>query len=354
MRCMPGGNARQRQRQRAVKGRSAVHSYRHGFHAGNHADVLKHAVLVQVLAHFARKDTAFQVIDTHAGAGLYDLGQAWSRQSGEADTGIRRLDDVGTPVLIRRYQHMVAQCRAQHGAQAYPGSPWITLQALRRGDRLQAFETHASELPVLRRTLSVPSDLPMRQRTCHATDGFTALKACLPPASRRGLVIMDPSYEDKQDYRRVMHSMQHGLQRFATGCYLIWHPLVRRVEVGDMIRRLRNLPDTDWLHAVLQVRQIPRDGVGLYGSGVFVVNPPWTLHAELDAALPWLRDRLAQDAHARVELYTSQQAGGTRPDKKAKLPPVRVAKKTSNASTNGLQSGRRVPPEKPVKPVRTV
>jgi len=291
-----------------------VHSYRHGFHAANHADVLKHAILVQILDYVTRKASALQVIDTHAGAGLYDLGHDWSQQSGEALTGVACLLPAdgnasvtdNAPPLIARYVQMLTQCRAQHGAQAYPGSPWLALQALRRGDHLHVFETHPSEIQALRRLPHLRPELPKRQITLHHTDGFAAPKALLPPVSRRAVVVMDPSYEDKLDYRRVTQALKEGLQRFATGCYVVWHPLVQRREVMDMVRVLSRLPGADWLHATLQVKQVPRDGVGLYGSGVFVVNPPWTLRAELQAALPWLCERLAQDAHARITLRDTQ------------------------------------------------
>jgi len=282
-----------------------VHSYRHGFHAASHADVLKHAVFVQVLDYAMRKPAALQVIDTHAGAGLYDLGHDWSQQSGEAQIGLERLlahDVRHVPPLIARYLEVLAQCRQQHGTQSYPGSPWLALQVLRRGDHLHVFETHPGEVQALQCLPSWRPDLPARQITQHATDGFGALKMLLPPVSRRGVVVMDPAYEDKQDYRRVVQAVKQGLQRFATGCYLIWHPLVQRREVMDMVRRLQRLPGVDWLHATLQVRQVPRDGVGLYGSGMFVVNPPWTLRAELAAALPWLCKQLAQDDHAHMQL----------------------------------------------------
>jgi len=286
-----------------------VHSYRHGFHAANHADVLKHAILVQLLDYAVRKATALQVIDTHAGAGLYDLGHDWSQQSGEAEAGVQRLlqADGHTPPLIARYLQVLAQCREQHGAQSYPGSPWLALHALRRGDHLHVFETHPSEIQALRRLPGLRPEVPARQITLHPADGFSAPKALLPPVSRRGIVVMDPSYEDKQDYRRVTQALKDGLRRFATGCYLVWHPLVQRREVMQMIRALRRLPGVDWLHATLQVKQVPRDGVGLYGSGVFVVNPPWTLRTELAAALPWLCEHLAQDAHARTDLQYAPQ-----------------------------------------------
>jgi len=290
-----------------------VHSYRHGFHAANHADVLKHAILVQILDYATRKEAPIQLIDTHAGAGLYDLTHEWARQNAEADSGISRLlrtqaDTANTaeiPPLITRYLQVLAECRKQHGAQAYPGSPWLALHALREDDRLHLFETHPSEIEALRQFPKLRPELRARQIKLHAVDGFSAPKSLLPPVSRRGIVIIDPSYEDKQDYRRAVQALNEGLQRFATGCYLLWYPLLQRREVSEMLRSLQRLPAANWLHAWLQIKQAPENGLGLYGSGVFVINPPWTLRSELEAALPWLQKQLAQDKYARSECVGS-------------------------------------------------
>jgi len=288
-----------------------VHSYRHGFHAANHADVLKHAILVQVLDYFTRKETPFQVIDTHAGAGLYDLSHDFAQQNAESDSGIARLlraqsaDKASLPPLIERYLQAVSACKELHGAQSYPGSPWLALHALRRGDPLHLFETHPSEIEALRGLARLRREIPARQVKLHEGDGFSAPKALLPPLSRRGIVVMDPSYEDKQDYRHAIEALTEGLKRFASGCYVLWYPLLQRREVSEMVQGLLRLPCADWLHATLQVRQVAADGFGMYGSGLFVINPPWTLRAELETALPWLRAQLAQDGQARAECVCS-------------------------------------------------
>jgi len=287
-----------------------VHSYRHGFHAANHADVLKHAILVQILDYATRKEAPIQIIDTHAGAGLYDLTHEWARQNAEADSGIIRLlssasDKANIPPLITRYLQVLAECRKQHGEQAYPGSPWLALRSLRENDRLHLFETHPSEIEALRQFPKLRQELRARQIKLHAVDGFSAPKSLLPPVSRRGIVMMDPSYEDKQDYRRAVQALSEGLQRFASGCYVLWYPLLQRREVSEMLRGLQHLPAASWLHAWLQIKQAPENGLGLYGSGVFVINPPWTLRSELEAALPWLQKQLAQDKHARSECICS-------------------------------------------------
>ncbi|KXU39420.1 competence protein ComJ [Ventosimonas gracilis] len=290
-----------------------MHSYRHGFHAANHADVLKHAIFIQILDYAIRKPAPITVIDTHSGAGLYDLTHEWARQNVEADSGINRLlcaqadttnsDEI--PPLITRYLQVLAGCRKQHGEQAYPGSPWLALHALREDDRLHLFETHPSEIEALRHLPKLRPELRARHIKLHALDGFSAAKAMLPPVSRRGIVMMDPSYEDKQDYRRAVQALSEGLQRFASGCYLLWYPLLQRREVNEMLRSLYRLPAANWLHAWLQIKQAPENGLGLYGSGVFVINPPWTLRSELQAALPWLQQQLAQDEHARSECVCS-------------------------------------------------
>jgi len=287
-----------------------VHSYRHAFHAANHADVLKHAVFVQILNYITAKPTPIAIIDTHSGAGLYDLTHEWSRQNAEADSGITRLlrgqsnsDEI--PPLITRYLQVLAECKKQHGEQAYPGSPWLALHHLREDDRLHLFETHPAEITALQHLRGLRPELRKRQIKVHTTDGFSAPKALLPPASRRGIVIIDPSYENKQDYQRAVQALSEGLQRFASGCYLLWYPLLQRREVNEMLRSLQRLPCANWLHVWLQVKCAPKNGHGMYGSGVFVINPPWTLRSELATALPWLQKQLAQDEHANSECACS-------------------------------------------------
>ncbi|MBB5214072.1 23S rRNA (adenine(2030)-N(6))-methyltransferase RlmJ [Parapusillimonas granuli] len=281
-------------------------SYRHAFHAGNHADVLKHSIFVHVLDHYNRKDAAYWVIDTHAGAGLYDLRSEWALKNGEFADGLDRLLGADAmPPLIERYLEEVEHFNPDGIANFYPGSPWLALRALRPQDRLRLFEMHPSEAEVLRRNLQSQGRSAMRQTTVYESDGFEGLKSQLPPQPRRGIVIIDPSYEDKKDYRRTLQALDDGLKRFATGCFIVWYPLVQRREAHDMLRSLERL-QTPWLNASLTVRKPAGDGFGLHGSGMFVLNPPWTLHAELARALPWLRDRLKLDDRAA---FTLKQQG---------------------------------------------
>ncbi|AEC19522.1 hypothetical protein PT7_0982 [Pusillimonas sp. T7-7] len=281
-------------------------SYRHAFHAGNQADVLKHATFVHILDHLNRKDSAYWVIDTHAGAGLYDLRSEWASQNGEFTDGLDRLLGAeNMPPLIERYLEEVHHFNPDGVANFYPGSPWLALRALRGQDRLKLFEMHPSEIDVLKQNLSTQGRSTLRQTTVYEADGFSGLKSQLPPAPRRGVIIIDPSYEDKQDYRKTLQAVNEGLKRFATGCFAVWYPLVQRLEVQELVRSLERLK-TPWVHASLTVRKPSGDGHGLHGSGMFVLNPPWTLHDELAVALPWLSEKLKMDDRAG---YTLKQHG---------------------------------------------
>lgn len=281
-------------------------SYRHAFHAGNHADVLKHVVLVQLLRHFAQKDTPFWVIDTHAGAGLYSLEGEWAAKRGEFAGGIGRLwSRSDAPAPVAQYLEAVRAANPDGALRHYPGSPFIALGALRANDRLRLFETHPTEARVLAGNIAGAGREAARRVRMQPGDGFDGLRALLPPPPRRALVLIDPSYEDKRDYVRVVATLRDALVRFATGCYAIWYPQVQRPEPAELARKLGRMPGLRWLHATLTVRAAPHDGLGLYGSGMFVVNPPWTLQPGLRKALPWLADALAQDAAARWSIDAS-------------------------------------------------
>jgi len=278
-------------------------SYRHAFHAGNHADVLKHAVLVHVLDYFNRKDAPYWVVDTHAGAGLYALDSHWAKQNAEWEGGIGRLwQRPDLPPMLADYVAQIAHHNDAALLRRYPGSPWLTLAALRSSDRLRLFELHPTESNVLAGNLDKVCRENKRQTTLYAADGFEGIKALLPPPTRRGLTLIDPSYEDKRDYRRVLDALRESVKRFATGCYLVWYPQVQRREATDLPRQLRKLPVKSWLHASLTVRRPAPDGHGLHGSGVFLINPPWTLMAALRESLPWLARELAQDERAGYAL----------------------------------------------------
>lgn len=278
--------------------RRIVLAYRHAFHAGNHADVLKHVVLLQVLRHMALKDKGFRIIDTHAGGGCYALDSPQARKKGEFAEGIGRLwSRRDAPAPVADYLQQVRALNPDGVLRRYPGSPWLAQSLLRPQDQLRLFELHPTEFRDLQSTFGNCRGVEVRQ-----ADGFAALKAQLPPPTRRGLVLIDPSYEGHADYRHVLAALRDALQRFAGGTYLVWYPVVTKPGAADLLRGLKALAPGSWLHARLAVQRTDAQGFGLAGSGLFVLNPPHTLHGQLQPALPWLREALAQHEGASALL----------------------------------------------------
>ncbi len=274
-------------------------SYRHAFHAGNHADVLKHYVLSAVLNYFNHKDKPYWVIDTHAGAGMYALRSEYSQKNAEYENGISRLLTAESlPVTFNPYLDAVNAVNPNNTGTLYPGSPQIASHFLRAQDKLRLFELHPNDLELLQQHFGVNN----RQIKADKVDGFNGIKACLPPPTKRGVVLIDPPYELKEDYQRVITCIQDCLKRFATGTYLIWYPLLQRPEPHDMLQQLHALKLKDWLNVQLIVQAPRPDGIGMYGSGMFLINPPWQLAATLDEAMPTLTKLLGQDAYAQFNL----------------------------------------------------
>lgn len=286
-------------------------SYRHAFHAGNHADVLKHTVLIATLQHLLQKDAALTVLDTHAGAGLYRLDGDYATTSAESADGILRLVAPATPpALTPALQDYVDMVRAfNQGAvtRVYPGSPFIAQRLLRDQDKLKLFELHPTDARAL--AGNVAQLEAGRQVAVLAEDGFEGVKKFLPPPARRALVLCDPSYEIKSDYGRVLDLVQDSLKRFATGVYAVWYPIIPRPEAHDLPRRLKTMANKagkPWLHATLTVKSSKlaapasenQRRPGLPASGMFLINPPFTLQAALREALPQMAELLAQDRHA--------------------------------------------------------
>jgi len=278
-------------------------SYRHGFHAGNHADVLKHVVLVQLLKHLLRKDKALWVIDTHAGAGAYSLEAGYAARNAEFANGIGRLwTRQDLPAPVRDYVQQVRAANPDGVLRHYPGSPQIALQMLRLQDRLRCFELHSTDSKALQEHFRAAG----RRVAVVAGDGFAALKSVLPPPSRRGLVLIDPSYEVAAHYRDVRTAMRDALQRFATGTYAVWYPLLQRREAENLPQELQRLAPGDWLRVSLTIVAPSADGFGMHGSGMFVLNPPWNLEAPLREAMPALVDALGEDGAACFDLQFQQ------------------------------------------------
>ena len=273
-------------------------AYRHAFHAGNHADVLKHIVLMLVLRHMNAKPKGYRFVDTHAGAGGYSLEGRYAQKKGEYEQGIARLwDRDDLPAAVADYVELVRRFNPDGVLSQYPGSPAIAQMLLRPQDQLRAFELHPTEQKILRTTLAATPGA-----IAYDGDGFAGLKSQLPPSSRRAAVLIDPSYEGNADYAKVVTTLREALARFAPGVYLVWHPLVSKLAAAELPRRLQALAPKGWLHARLTVQQPDAQGFGLAGSGVFVINPPHALVAQLQGVLPWLVDVLGQYGGAHFAL----------------------------------------------------
>jgi 23S rRNA (adenine2030-N6)-methyltransferase len=294
-------------------------SYRHAFHAGNHADVLKHTVVIAALKHLTEKDPALAVLDTHAGAGLYRLDGDYAETSGEAANGILKLladPEPGQPPLVpapalQDYLDMVASFNKSGGKKVYPGSPFIMQQLLRDHDRLKLFELHPTDSKTLSANIAQLS--AGRQIAVFREDGFEGIRKFLPPPSRRAFLLCDPSYEIKSDYSLVAEMIASNLKLFSTGTYAVWYPIIPRPEAHDLPRKLKTLATKagkSWLHATLTVKfsklTTDADGEvkrpGLPASGMFLINPPHTLKAALKPALAQMVERLGQDKHATSTL----------------------------------------------------
>jgi 23S rRNA (adenine2030-N6)-methyltransferase len=278
-------------------------SYRHAFHAGNHADVLKHFVELELLHYLAQKDKPYWYIDTHAGAGCYELDSDYASKNAEFESGIARLwEATDLPKPLAEYVDMVRHFNPDGTLKLYPGSPLVALYAMREQDRMRLFELHPTDHAILEENFAGYGSQVLMQKA----DGFGALKALLPPPPRRAFVLMDPPYEEKQDYQRVVKALQEGLKRFATGTYAVWYPQLQRSESLELPDQLKQLPVKSWLHVALSVQRPSLDGFGMHGSGMFVINPPWTLYATLQEVMPLLASRLGDNGEGRFVL--EQQA----------------------------------------------
>lgn len=272
-------------------------AYRHAFHAGNHGDVLKHLVLMLLLRHMNLKQKGWRFIDTHAGAGGYSLQGSYARKNAEHLNGVGRLWQAqNLPPAVAEYLDLIAGfngadpgSRQAAAPRQYPGSPALARSFQRPQDQLRLFELHPTDYRVLASYLADEPGVEVRM-----ADGFDALKSRLPPPTRRGVVLMDPSYEVDRDYSRVVSTLRDALQRFADGVYMVWYPLVGKLPAVQLPKRLRALSPNNWLHARLTVQKLDARGFGMAGSGVFVINPPHTLRAQLEELLPWLHATLKQ------------------------------------------------------------
>lgn len=275
-------------------------SYRHAFHAGNPADVFKHFVLVEVLRYLSRKDSPWWYIDTHAGAGCYALTGERADKTGEFRTGIGQLwEQEEVPAALAPYLAAVRQFNPHGGLNFYPGSPALAMTLLREQDRMRLFELHPADFEALSQMFERDAQSVLVRQS----NGLAGLRALLPPPTRRAAVLIDPSYEVKQDYRQVVQTLEDALRRFAGGTYMLWYPMLARPEARALPEQLRGLGAESWLDVRLVTRSPGREGGGgLFGSGMFVVNPPWILPELLEATMPWLVETLREDDSAGFDL----------------------------------------------------
>ncbi|EPG2103713.1 23S rRNA (adenine(2030)-N(6))-methyltransferase RlmJ [Proteus mirabilis] len=273
-------------------------SYRHSFHAGNHADVLKHIVQTLIIESLKEKEKPFLYLDTHAGAGRYQLTNAHATRTGEYLEGIARLwQQEEVPELILPYLEAVGSLNTSDELRYYPGSPLLAAKLLREQDLLMLTELHPTDFPLLRTEFSRDK----RVRVCRE-DGFGQLKSKLPPASRRGFALIDPPYELKQDYSAVVKGIVEGYKRFATGTYAIWYPVVHRQQIKRMLKELEAIGIRKILQIELAVKP-DSDQLGMTASGMIVINPPWKLASQMASILPWLHKTLVPEGtgHTLVE-----------------------------------------------------
>lgn len=274
-------------------------SYRHAFHAGNHADVLKHFILLELLRYFNRKDKAWWYIDTHAGAGCYALDSDVAEKTAEFAGGIGRLwQREGLSAALSAYVDTVAQFNPHGGLNFYPGSPALAMTLAREQDRMRLFELHPADAATLENTFVRDRDRVVVRKA----DGFNALKSLLPPPTRRAVVLIDPPYEVKDDYRRVANVLAEAMKRFPEGTYAVWYPLLARTEAQRLPEQLADIGAGSWLDVRLTVRNPAADGFGMFGSGMYIVNPPWVLPEVLENVLPELAALLGEDEGAGFDL----------------------------------------------------
>jgi 23S rRNA (adenine2030-N6)-methyltransferase len=270
-------------------------NYRHIYHAGNFADVLKHAVMARVITHLKAKDTPFRVIDTHAGLGVYDLSSEEAQKTGEWLHGIGRIWGDGAATLpdtvaqlLAPYLEAISAFNPAGRLVMYPGSPALSRHLMRRGDQLVANELHPEDAKVLAEHFTGD-----KQTKVLTLDGWTALKSLLPPKERRGVVLVDPPFEQPGELDRMAQGLKAALKRFATGTYVLWYPVKDTRLITSFVDAVSELGASKVMQVQLLVRAARHSDV-LNGTGLVIVNPPWRLDEELEILMPFLSNRLAQ------------------------------------------------------------
>lgn len=276
-------------------------NYRHAYHAGNFADVLKHAVLALVIEHLKLKPAPFRVIDTHAGIGLYDLASEPALKTGEWRAGIGRVIDAELPAeaagILAPYLAVVREVNGEGPLTRYPGSPLIARRLMRASDRLVVNELHPEDHAELEKLFARDAETKVLE-----LDGWTALKSLLPPRERRGVVLVDPAFEEEGEFDRLVEGLQEAVRRFATGTFLLWYPIKDPTAIAAFRRQIAAVKLPKALAVELMIRGA-EDVERLNGAGLIVVNPPYTLEAKLKALMPPLVRLLQQGEGARFLLH---------------------------------------------------
>lgn len=268
-------------------------SYRHGFHAGNHADVLKHLIYHFVLSYMGKKDKPYSVVDTHAAAGAYRLSDDFADKNKEYETGIAPLWQLPSEEMPAAVADYVAAVRnflsenEQTDLTMYPGSPWFALNALPLEGKAFFHELHPADFDLLRQFIR-----PNRYRKAINDNGYQASLGLFPPPSKRGVVIVDPPYELKEDYQQVVKYASDVHKRFGSVVMMIWYPVVERSRIDQLERELKQTGIKNIQQFELNIAEDTEEK-GMTGSGMLVINPPWTLMAEMETTLPYLVNTLA-------------------------------------------------------------
>jgi 23S rRNA (adenine2030-N6)-methyltransferase len=277
-------------------------NYRHSYHAGNFADVFKHALLALMVRHLLQKDSKFRYLDTHSGIGLYDLNADEASRTGEWRGGVGRLwdKDLGPALesILEPWRHAVAALNPNGALRFYPGSPELVRSLARPGDRLTLCELHPEDAAELRRRYRRDERI-----TTVEIDGYTALNAYLPPKERRGLVLIDPPFEEGGEFHRLADGLKRAHRKWPTGIYALWYPIKDVMETDEFTRGLGKAGIPSMIAAELMIRR-PNDRAKLNGCGLVIVNPPWTLAKDLEILLPGLAGHLGEDQGARGRTVT--------------------------------------------------
>ena len=266
-------------------------SYRHAFHAGNFADVLKHSVLTLVLEYMTRKEKGFYYIDSHSGAGMYQLADEYAQKTGEYKDGIAKLiEQQDLPEALEPYIDLVKDLnREEAELSLYPGSPGIARQFTRRQDSAHLFELHPTDIEHLK-------EYSQRWNKSHVkqSDGYQGVLGLVPPPNRRSVVLIDPPYELKEDYLKAVRTIVNAYKKFATGTYILWYPVVKR----ELVEQMQSAFTKSDVRNVVQVEYCQKADTieyGMTGTGLFIVNPPWQLSQQLEEILPYLKAKLGDN-----------------------------------------------------------